>query len=376
MKKILIINQSVNYLTENIASTFVESLEYEEVVLMAGNPHDIGQTINPKVKIVSMSPYIRSSFKTRLVSWIKGTWDIVRAVRKSYKGYELFLVSNPPTVAFATMFFNNRYSTLIYDVYPNGLTDAGFISKSNPIYKIWAKRNKYFYKRADRVFTITEGMRRTISDYCSYEKIEVVELWGNPNLPVFNIPKKENRFILENGLKGKFIVMYSGNIGKGHDLDVLVDVAEHLKKYKDIVFLFVGEGFLKPLIAKKVEEKGLENVKMLPYQDMEMLPYSLSCSDIAVVSTNKQSGKVCIPSKTFDLIKLGKPILCVAEPDSDIAQFVAKQQVGESFSREQIVEMVDFITTMYNNPEKLLSYEAASIKASNSYTSAMAKGFL
>jgi glycosyltransferase involved in cell wall biosynthesis len=375
MKKLLIINQSANYLTVDIAKAFSASGKYEEIAVMVGNPQAIQKVTDCGIRVESMCPYLRNSIKTRFKSWIKGAWQIVRKVKKQYVGFDLFLVSNPPTVAFSTHFIKNKYSILVYDVYPNGLSDGGFISKKNIIYRIWAKRNRSFFDKAEHVYTITEGMKVSISEYCPLNKIEVVELWGNSDLPMLNVKKEENVFIQENNLAGKFIIMYSGNIGKGHDLDALVDVADRLKEYEDIVFLFVGQGYLKPIIEKKANDYGLKNVVMLPYQDISVLPYSLSCSDLSVVSTNKKGGKVCIPSKTFDLIRLGKPILCVAEPDSDISQFVNRYKIGESFSSEQIAEMKNFILDMYNHPQKLQVYTEASLKTSNIYTSEMANMF-
>lgn len=376
MRKILITNQSAGYLTTEIANAFIRSGKYDEVVLAVGNEISPLLKLDERVIVEKMPKYDKTSISKRTMSWFQGAKWIVSKVKKKYKGFELFLISNPPTIAFATMFLKNRYSTLIYDVYPNGLVDGGFIKKNNLIYQLWARRNKKFFGNADHVFTITEGMKNTISDYCPIEKIEVVELWSNPNLPYLNVSQNDNKFILENGLLGKFIIMYSGNIGKGHDLDVLVDVAQKLQGYKNIVFLFVGDGYLKPIIEQKANEYGLNNVIMLPYQERSMLPYSLSCSDLAVVSTNKQSGKVCIPSKIFDLIKLGRPIFCIAEPDSDISQFVNKHKVGKSFSREQVDKMVDFILTMYENQDELVKFSKASLCASLHYTSDLAKKFI
>lgn len=376
MNQIVIFNQSSGYLTTDIANAFARSGKYDEVILVSGNKIDASLFLEKSVSVDKMPAYVKSNTRSRFMSWIKGAWSIVRMARGKYKNCELFLISNPPTIAFSTKFFNNKYSTLIYDVYPNGLSDGGFVKKNNIIYRIWAKRNKKFFAEAEHVYTITDGMKQTISDYCPIEKIEVVELWGDSNLPVLNVPKEENRFILENGLKGKFIVMYSGNIGKGHDLDVLVDVAEKLKVYEDIMFLFVGQGYLKPIIEKKTADYGLKNVIILPYQDRSMLPYSLSCSDLSVVSTNKKGGKVCIPSKTFDLVRLGKPILCIAELDSDIALFVNKHGIGRSFSCEQVDLISSFILEMHDNPDKLKTYIEASYETSKYYTSALADRFV
>lgn len=377
MNRILVItNQSSGYLTTNIANAFVSSQKYDQVVLMAGNEISPLLKLDPSVIVAKIPPYDKQSFKARALSWIKGTIKIIRLVRKNYHDAELFLISNPPTVAFVPLFLKNKYSTLVYDVYPNGLVDAGFISKKNIIFKIWATRNKKFFKNAQRVFTITKGMADSIASYCDRGKIEVVSLWSNPNLPVLNLKKEDNVFLRENNLIGKFVIMYSGNIGKGHDLDVLVDVANILKDFNDIVFLFVGEGYLKPIIKEKADNYKLTNVLLLPYQDRSVLPYSLSCPDLAVVSTNKQSGKVCIPSKTFDSMRLGRPILCIAEDDSDIANLVRMHNIGKSFSREQVQDISDFILDMYNHPEKLEEFKKSSLEAAKHYSSELAKKFL
>lgn len=376
MKKILITNQSSGYLTTEIANAFVRSGKYEKVALASGNEISPLLKLDPSVCVEKMPDYNKDSIKTRTKSWIKGARWIVKMAKGKYKDYDLFLISNPPTVAFASLFIKNNYSTLIFDVYPNGLAEGGFVTPSSAIYRLWAKCNKKYYRKAKYVFTITEGMKKSISAYCPIEKIEVVELWGNPNLPVLNVPKEENCFLIDNNLVGKFVIMYSGNIGKGHDLDVLVDVAERLKEHEDIVFLFVGDGFLKPIIQKKVADYGVKNVIMLPYQDRSVLPYSLSCSDISVVSTNKQSGKVCIPSKTFDLIRLGRPILCIAEDDSDIAIFVNKNKIGKAFSCEQVDLISNFILEMHDNPEKLKKYQEASLEAAKLYTSELANKYV
>lgn len=376
MRKVVIVNQSSGYLTTEIANAFWDSGKYDSVVLMLGNDVSNGLRLDKSVSIVKIPPYNKRSFKTRLLSWLNGTFSVIKQVRRMYRDAELFLISNPPTVSFIPLFLRNKYSTLIYDVYPNGLVDGGFISKKNIIYKIWAARNKRFFKNAQRVFTITSGMADTIASYCDRDKIEVVSLWSNPNIPVLNLKKEDNIFLKEYNLVGKFIVMYSGNIGKGHDLDVLVDVANILREYKDIVFVFVGEGYLKPIIKGKAEKYELNNVLLMPYQDRAMLPYSLSCSDLAVVSTNKQSGKVCIPSKTFDLMRLGRPILCIAEDDSDIANLLRKHNIGKSFTREQTKEISAFILHVYNHPEELDEFSRSSFEAAKNYTSELAYKFI
>lgn len=375
-KSVLLVNQSSGYLTTEIANAFVKSGHYEHVVLAAGNTISPLLNLDSSVRQERLPLYNKKSFITRAISWISATMRIVWLVWTKYRDYELFLISNPPTVAFAPLFFRNQYATLIYDIYPNGLVDSGLIKESNPIYRLWMRRNRSFFDRATYVYTITQGMAETLSKYCPKEKIEVVELWSNPNLPILHLDKRDNPFVQQHHLEDKFIVMYSGNMGKGHDLDKLVDVANLLKNNSAIKFVLIGDGYLKPIICSKIGNYQLNNVIVLPYQDRAMLPYSLSCPDIAVVSTNKKSGKVCIPSKTFDSMKLGRPIMSIAEHDSDIARLINKYNIGKNFSCEEIQEMAAFILDLAEHREKLLKYNAASFEAAKKHTSDLANKFI
>ena len=135
MRKILITNQSTGYLTTEIANAFVHSGNFEKVVIASGNEISPLLKLDKSIYIEQMPAYKKNSIFSRTLSWIKGAIWIVYMARGKYRDYELFLISNPPTVTFSSLFINNKYSTLIYDVYPNGLADCGFISKHNIIYK-------------------------------------------------------------------------------------------------------------------------------------------------------------------------------------------------------------------------------------------------
>lgn len=375
-KRLLIVNQCSNSLAVEIANAFVRSKKYTEVAIAAGNTINPLYKLDEAVHVIKIKRYNKKSIFTRLISWVIATIQVIGLCWFKYRKYELFLVSNPPTVAFIPLFIWNKYSVLIYDIYPNGLADSGLITRSNFIYKLWGKRNKGFFRNAQHVFTITEGMADTLATYCPKERIEVVELWSNPHLKVLNISKKENPFRQTYKLEDKFVVMYSGNMGRGHDLDKLVDVALLLTKHTQIVFVLVGDGFLKPIIEDKVSRYNLTNILLLPFQDLEMLPYSLACPDVAVVSTNKESGKVCIPSKVFDSLKLGKPILSIAEHDSEIARLVKRYNVGRNYSTDEIQGIAEFILALSNNDSVLHKYELAALEAAKKHTNKLANKFI
>ena len=96
----------------------------------------------------------------------------------------------------------------------------------------------------------------------------------------------ENNYLKKKwGLERKFVVLYSGNIGYLHEFDTIILAAEDIqnKGYKDIIFVFIGEGIKKEYIENMVEEKGLNNILFFPYQPREMLTYSLGIADVSLV---------------------------------------------------------------------------------------------
>lgn len=376
-RKILLVNQASRALMVEIVNAHAESGLYDEIVLACGNEIPARFRLNQSVKLQKIAQYNTNSTLTRTMSWIKATVKLVFLCWFKYRDYELFLVSNPPTSSFVTRFCRNKYDTLIYDVYPDGLAITGFMKTSNIIYKLWAKHNKKFYKKARHVYTITEGMAKTVSQYCPADKIDVVSLWSDPNLAIVKDPLPVNKFRVEQHITDKFVVMYSGNIGRGHDLLCLIEAAKKLEQYNDILFYFIGEGYLKPILQERAKELGLEETcRFLPYQSLEMLPYSLSSSNIAVVSTSIQGGDESIPSKVFDLIKIGKPVLCIAEQNSEIAKLVNKHNIGMCISSRSVDEIAQFILDSYKNPEKLSEYSKNAEDCSKLYTNDLAKQFV
>ena len=194
----------------DIARAYKDSSLYDDVVVMCGNPQSLQLEDQILIKVEKIISYNKKSIITRFWSWIIGTIQIACLVRKRYTGYELLLVSNPPTIHFLTYFCRNKYSALIYDVYPDGIVSGGFVTENNVIYKLWARAAKMFYKRADYIYAISEGIAKKVGKYCLYDRIEVIPLWSNKQIE--RVERKDNLFISKHSLEDKFIILYSGNI--------------------------------------------------------------------------------------------------------------------------------------------------------------------
>lgn len=366
-KKLLIVCQTFGYLLADIAKTFQESGRYERIVILTGEPEKLNTFGLVGIEVDDMFPYSKKSMRTRFVSWMRGFHDIRRKVKSKYKDYELFLFSNPGTISFLHRFCSNEYYSYTWDLFPDGFLTSNTLKKFKPLIRFWGSNNKKFYSKAKAVFCLSEGMAAAMGKYFPVEKIRVVPLWANDRLKVLDVSKQDNLFLQKNHLTDKFIIQYSGNMGQGHALGTLVEAANLLREYKDICFLFIGEGWLKPYLQNQVADLGLEgSCRFLPYQPVEMLPYSLSCSDISVVSLHDVS--VSMPSKTFDILRMGKPVICIADPRSSLSKFVKNNGFGECFTKDQAQQVADFILKSYKDSSFLATYKENSKRCGEIYT--------
>jgi hypothetical protein len=99
------------------------------------------------------------------------------------------------------------------------------------------------------------------------EQIETIPNWCDDDL-IAPLPREGNRLRLAWGLEGKFVIGYSGNLGRAHEYATLLDAAEKLRGDPDIVFLFSGGGHLMLPLKAEVERPGLKQLfQFQPYQE-------------------------------------------------------------------------------------------------------------
>lgn len=370
--KITIINQDSGYLMIDIANTFVEAGYL--VSLITGRLVIRNTMLHSSVRQHRIVKYHRRSIPSRLFSWLFGFIQILFLIWFRHPNDHLFIVSNPPISPLLPLFCRNSFSLLIYDVYIKKPVDFLPLKQKSPIAKLWKYLHIMTFKKAARIFTLTEGMKNTLDKYCSQKLVEVVPIWTDNDF-LKPLEKSLNPFVVKHGLDKKFIVLYSGNLGATSGVEHLMEAAA-LVKNTGIQFVIIGEGIKKETIRKRIQELNLPNCLLLPWQETSELPYSLALADLAVVSLVSKSAKNAIPSKLFNYMSVGAPILCIADHYSDLASLVRIEDIGQSFEPGKNQQIADFILELYNNPDKLEHFRSKSLIVSKKFTKDNAKMFL
>jgi hypothetical protein len=344
------------------------------VTLVAGRVVVRDKPLNQNVKWLKVVKYNRNSTLKRLLTWLVGFIQMLWLTILKLRNHKLLIVSNPPFAPLLPLFIRQKLELLIYDIYPDALYEMGIFSKSSFIVKLWQNANKRVFRKAERIITISNGMKRVLSNYTTENKIKVIPVWTD-NTFLKPISKEKNPFIQEHNLQHKFIVLYSGNLGKSHDVEVIPELAKRTSN-ADILYVIIGEGDKKKLIQSKIAEYKLQNTLMLPFQPAESLPFSLASADIAIVTLGKDASKLSVPSKTYNLMSVGAIILAVASQDSEIASLIKQHEFGDFFQSHEISEILQFIDHVKNDTDLNARLKSNSLNASSLFGAENANRFI
>lgn len=369
---IVFINQDSGYLMIDIINTYVEA--GYSCDLITGRLVERSNPLDSSVKIRKIIRYNRNSIFRRLFTWIWATLQIIILVKTKYRRKELFIVSNPPFAPLVPLLARNPYKILIFDIFPDAIIDYGLSSEKSLFMRLWKRANIRAFKGATRIFTITESMQEVLQNYTCNKIIEIVPMWTD-NRFLKRIEPSGNPFIKKHNLEGKFIILYSGNIGMTGQIETLLEIAAGFVR-KDVAFVFIGEGAKRKWLEQQVSELNLENVKILPWQPAKDLAYSLSTANLAVVGLDQKASRLAMPSKLLSYLSVGAPVLCLANEDTDLAKFVTKYKVGGTFSSSQKVEATKYIEWLTANPEELKRISKNAIAVSERFTGMNARKFL
>ncbi|HVJ83037.1 MAG TPA: glycosyltransferase family 4 protein, partial [Planctomycetia bacterium] len=244
-----------------------------------------------------------------------------------------------------------KFVVYLQDIYPDvavvlrGLSEGRFTRLLRRLFVA-------AYKRADRVVVLSRDMKEfLVSCGVRCERIAIIPNWVDAKLvrPV----KTDNPFRKREGLDGKFVAMYSGNLGFAQRLENVLEAAALLKDRTDIVFLMVGDGASKRRLEALAAERKLANVRFLGYQPKEELAASLSAADLHLVPLHPQVLRFLMPSKIYGILAAGTAALVVSPPGTELARLVEENGVGFTAPPDDPIAFAEAVRRAADDPAKL-----------------------
>ncbi len=240
--------------------------------------------------------------------------------------------SNPPFLAIigalVSLVRHHKYVVLLHDAYPDVAVWVGKIKSGSLIERMWHRVNRFFYRRAEQTIVLCEAAKKLVCDHYGVDpaRVHVVHNWANADL-LKPKPKHESAFAQEHGLVEPFTVLYSGNIGLYYDFETALGAAEILKN-ENFRLVIIGGGGRKQWVADEIKRRNLTNTLLLPYQPYEKLPESLTACDASLVTIAKGIEGISFPSKLYSTLSVGRAVLALAEPDSEMRRMIEDNDAG------------------------------------------------
>lgn len=242
-------------------------------------------------------------------------------------------MSDPPFIVgvamLAARFRGWRSVYWVQDLFPQIAGELGVLTPGSVAYRFADGVARWLNRRVDLVVSLGPRMaEQMVVAGAPCERVTFVHNWADAGA-INPVPSSDNPFVHAQGLEGKFVVLYSGNAGRPHRFDGVMEAARHLRDDPDVVFLFIGGGKRTPDLQREASESGLSNVRFLGYLPREELAFSLSAATIALVTEDPSMVGLLVPSKTYGILASGRPIVFMGAADSDVATVV--RETGSGF---------------------------------------------
>jgi glycosyltransferase involved in cell wall biosynthesis len=169
--------------------------------------------------------------------------------------------------------------------------------------------------------------RRLTQERIGPEAVRVIENWAD-GTTIAPVSAEANELRRAWQLGDQLVVGYSGNLGRVHEFETILDAAERLQGREDVIFLFIGGGARLPWLKNEVLARGLRNVQFRPYQDRALLASSLSVPDIHLVCLREEMEGLVVPSKFYGALAAGRPCLFVGAADGELAAAIRDLRCG------------------------------------------------
>jgi colanic acid biosynthesis glycosyl transferase WcaI len=356
---------STGYYLTRIAEGLAEDFD---VKVLCGQPNYSARgTRAPKIEIHKNVEIFRAFGTTldkniipfRVINMLTLSLSIfVKALFKFQRGDKILVVTTPPSLpfitAFAALFRGASYVLLIHDNYPEILFAAGKMRENSFSADALNFCNRWLYKYASKIIVVGRDMKKLVESktFGLDIPIDTIPNWAELEA-VEPSAREDNKLLSKLGLQEKFVFLYAGNMGYPNDLESIVECAEKLLSEEQFHFIFLGAGVKKSWLEKQVSEKKLKNITILAPKPRSEQTEFLNACDVALVSLVKKMRGVSMPSRTYNILAVGKPILALTERDSELAQVVAEDRVGWNVPSCEPEKLLEVIHEIYDNREKL-----------------------
>ena len=248
------------------------------------------------------------------------------------RGDRVMAVTNPPFLPVLMLAVcrlkRARFNLLVHDVYPEALYAAGFGRPGQPVMRVVDRVMRWVLEGSDTVITLGRDMRELIIRKSPAQAARVVAIPHWPDGSIYPEPRSDNRVLKDLGVSGKFVVLYAGTMGRTHGLDIILEAARQLGVASGVHFILMGFGAQRAALEETIRRERPGNITLLaPCSQPELRTYLNAC-DVSLISMLPGMAGVSVPSRLYNVLASGRPIIALADRASELARVVTEEEIG------------------------------------------------
>jgi glycosyltransferase involved in cell wall biosynthesis len=291
-----------------------------------------------------------------------------RALHLTRRGDTLVALTDPPLIgvgaAFVATLRRTRLFHWVQDIYPEVAIELA----GQRWLRVLLPLRNLAWRRADGCFVLGSDMAKVLLN----SGVPAFKLHRSPNwapLGLFAQPAAAAATLRAQWhLEGKFIVAYSGNLGRVHDLLPILSVAAALRDDPQIAFVFIGSGAQRATLQAATARLALTNVHFHPPQPRASLATALALGDVHLVTLLPGCERLVFPSKLYGVTAVGRPVVVIGAAGCELADLVAARGFGRAFTRDQTTALAATLRQLRDDPALHSRFSTAALAFSADYS--------
>jgi colanic acid biosynthesis glycosyl transferase WcaI len=248
-----------------------------------------------------------------------------------------------------------RHFSWEMDLYPDVICDLGYVPKTNMAIRAIGFLADFSRRNADGVIALGDCMRRRLVERgIPADKVHVSENWADGNL-IQRLPFPKG---------GKLNVLYSGNLGLGHDVETIGATMVEFRNDSAFQFTFAGGGARRQELKTLCEQNGIDNVSFRDYCAKDKLGESLAQGHLGLVTQNPSCLGSMVPSKIYGILAAGRPLLYIGPRNSTAAELIERFECGWQIDCGDTLRLSQLLRQLSANPKMV---EEAGAKAREAF---------
>lgn len=286
--------------------------------------------------------------------YISGFFHLLRTVKP---GDVLVVKTDPPMIsvigAIVARLKGAELVNWLQDLFPEVARELGVSIIRPPLYRLLKKLRNWSLKVARHNIVLGERMAERVNRETGHpEKTVLIPNWVvQPDMAP--VQAANNPLRGEWQLDQKFVVAYSGNLGRAHEFGTILEAARLLRDDNDVRFLFIGAGAQLTPVKEFVAQHGLGNVIFKNYQPLDKLACSLSAADVHLISLQPELEGLIVPSKFYGIVAVGRPIAFIGAADGELGELINTHHCGVTVKPGDATALAQFIRTLKSDPQTL-----------------------